>query len=59
MDITVDLFDNESQDQPKFMEAYQSCSQTFIGGSTFMDLCWQDEYAEECCKLISYGLEHW
>lgn len=42
-----DQFDNESQDQQKFMEAYQGCSEAFIGGSTFMDFFWQDEHTEE------------
>ena len=49
-DVEMDMpdqFDNKSQDQQKFTEAYQGCSEVFIGGSTFMDLFWQDKHAEE------------
>ncbi|KAG6372134.1 hypothetical protein JVT61DRAFT_7920 [Boletus reticuloceps] len=49
-DVEMDMpdhFDNESQDQQNFMEAYQGCGEAFLGGSTFMDLFWQDEHAEE------------
>ncbi|KAF8548501.1 hypothetical protein OG21DRAFT_1526454 [Imleria badia] len=49
-----DSYDDEAQAQKKIMETYQGCSQAFFGGLTFMDLFWQDQYAEERQENLYY-----
>ena len=41
----MDLDDLDAQ--TNFTDVHLGCSKSYTGGATFMDLFWQDEYAEE------------
>ncbi|KAL4063626.1 hypothetical protein V8B97DRAFT_1876518 [Scleroderma yunnanense] len=55
LDPDVEIDDNEGEvPQGRFIETYEGCSKTFLGGKTFMDTFREDTYAHERAENLYF-----